>query len=140
MVSTGENGKVAVGTGNMIIDLFELEGTLKGHLAQLPCSEQGHPQLHHVLRAPSNLTLGVSKCGASNLSGHHYCMGIAKSQPEPLIEHLVKGHSPGAQVKATQEGVEPGCTTPPSASFKGWLLWVEVLCLGSPPFGVFCRP
>jgi len=23
----------------------ELEGTLKGHLAQLPCSEQGHLQL-----------------------------------------------------------------------------------------------
>ena len=25
-----------------IIELFELEGTLKGHLVYLPCSEQGH--------------------------------------------------------------------------------------------------
>ena len=28
------------------MELFELEGTFKGHLVQLPCSEQGHPQLH----------------------------------------------------------------------------------------------
>jgi len=33
------------------IESFELEGTLKGHLVQLPCSEQGHLQVHQVLRA-----------------------------------------------------------------------------------------
>ena len=27
------------------IELLELEGTLKGHLVQLPCNEQGHLQL-----------------------------------------------------------------------------------------------
>ena len=32
---------------------LELEGTCKGHLVQLPCNEQGHLQLHQVLRAPS---------------------------------------------------------------------------------------
>ena len=32
--------------------ILELEGTLKGHVVQLLCSEQGHPQLHQVLRAP----------------------------------------------------------------------------------------
>jgi len=31
--------------------LFELEGTIKGHLVQLPYNAQGHPQLHQVLRA-----------------------------------------------------------------------------------------
>jgi len=30
---------------------FESEGTLKSHLVQPPCNEQGHPQLHQVLRA-----------------------------------------------------------------------------------------
>ena len=29
-----------------IMEPFELEGTFKGHLVQLPCNEQGHPQLH----------------------------------------------------------------------------------------------
>ena len=34
--------------GLEIIESFELEGMFKGHLIQLPCSEQGHSQ---VLRA-----------------------------------------------------------------------------------------
>ena len=36
-----------------MIASFELEGTLKSHLVQLPCNEQGHLQLHRVLRALS---------------------------------------------------------------------------------------
>ena len=28
-----------------LTDLFELEGTFKGHLVQLPCNEQGHLHL-----------------------------------------------------------------------------------------------
>ena len=36
---------------HMLIELFELEGTLKGHLAQLCCSEQGHLQQNRLLRA-----------------------------------------------------------------------------------------
>ena len=42
-----------------IVESFELEETFKSHLVQLPCSEQ----LHQVLRAPSSLTLGVSRTG-----------------------------------------------------------------------------
>ena len=42
-----------------IIELFELEGSLKGHLVQLPCNEQGCLQLHPVLRTLSSLTLNV---------------------------------------------------------------------------------
>jgi len=34
------------------IELFELEETLKGHLVQLPCIEQGHLQLHQVAQRP----------------------------------------------------------------------------------------
>ena len=35
-----------------VLELFELERTLKGHLVQLPCNEQGHLQLSQLLRAP----------------------------------------------------------------------------------------
>ena len=35
---------------------------------QLPCNDQGHPQLHQVLRASSNLTLSVSRVGTSTAS------------------------------------------------------------------------
>jgi len=34
-----------------IMESFELEQTLKDHLVQPPCTEQGHPQLHQVFRA-----------------------------------------------------------------------------------------
>lgn len=33
------------------MELFELKGTLKGHLVQFPYNELGHPQLDQVLRA-----------------------------------------------------------------------------------------
>jgi len=46
-----------------IIECFGLEGTFRGHLAQTPCSEQGH--LTRLLRVPSILTLNVSRDGAS---------------------------------------------------------------------------
>jgi len=36
-----------------VIELFELEGTFKGHRVQLPCSEQGHLQLHQLLTLQS---------------------------------------------------------------------------------------
>jgi len=35
-----------------IIKPFELEGTLKGHLVQLPCNEQGHLQLDQGAQSP----------------------------------------------------------------------------------------
>jgi len=31
-----------------IIESLELEGTFKGHLAQLPCNEEGHPMLDQI--------------------------------------------------------------------------------------------
>jgi len=32
----------------IIIEWFGLEGTVKGHLVQTPCKEQGHPPLDQV--------------------------------------------------------------------------------------------
>ena len=46
------------------IESFELEGTFKGHLVQLPCNLQ----LNQVLRAPSSPTLNISKDGTSTTS------------------------------------------------------------------------
>ena len=70
-----------------IIELFELEGTLKGHLVQLPSNEQGHPQLHQKLRAPSHLILGISRDGVSTISGqplpvpdHSYCKSASPDE------------------------------------------------------------
>jgi len=50
------------------MESFELEGPLKGRVVQPLCNEQGHLQLHQVLRAWSNLTLGVSRNGACTAS------------------------------------------------------------------------
>jgi len=50
------------------VKCFGLEGTFRGHLAQHPCSEQGHLQLDQVAQSPSNLTLNVSRDGACTTS------------------------------------------------------------------------
>ena len=60
---------------------IELEGTFKGHLAQLPCSEQGHLQLHQVLRALCSLTLDVPR----NREGIH---SLLSGQPVPEPHHI----------------------------------------------------
>ena len=45
--------------------------TLKGHLAQLSCNEQEHPELNQGARSPSTLSLDVSRDRAIHcLSGH----------------------------------------------------------------------
>jgi len=50
-----------------------LGGAHKGRLVQFLCNKQGHLQLHQVLRAPSSLTLGVSRDGASTTSLGNLC-------------------------------------------------------------------
>jgi len=57
-----------------VIESFELEGTLKRHPVRLPCNEQGHSELHQVLRASSSLTLGVSSDEASTTSLGNLCL------------------------------------------------------------------
>ena len=51
-----------------IVESFELDGIFKGYLVQLPCNEQGHLQLHQVLRALPSLTLNVAGDGAFTIS------------------------------------------------------------------------
>ena len=61
-----------------ITEWLEMEGTLKGHLVHLPCTEQGRLQCHQVLRAPSSLTLNVSRDEAStnSLGNQLHCLTI----------------------------------------------------------------
>ena len=61
---------------HITIESFELEGTLKGHLFQVPCHEQGHLQLHQVLRATSSLTLNIIRDGASTTSLGNLCQQL----------------------------------------------------------------
>jgi len=65
--------------GNRYTELFELEGTLKAmYRPSTPCNEQGHLQLHEVLRVPSSLTLGVfgDRASISSLGNLFPCLPI----------------------------------------------------------------
>jgi len=42
---------------DVIIESFELEGNLTGHLIQVPCTEQGHLQLDQVAQSPAQTVL-----------------------------------------------------------------------------------
>ena len=57
----------------VVIEPYELEGTLRSHLIQLPCTEQEHLQPDQVLRDPSNMILSVSRDGASTTSLGNLC-------------------------------------------------------------------
>ena len=75
-----------------IIESFELEGTLTGHLAQHPCSEQGHPQLGQGAQSPIQPDLErLQGWGIHHLSGqsvpvshHPYCKQLCKLAEDAL--------------------------------------------------------
>ena len=62
-----------------IIEWFGLEGTIKGHLVQSPCSEQGYLLLDQVAQSPVQPGLECFQgWGFYHLSG----------QPLPMFHHL----------------------------------------------------
>ncbi len=63
-------------SGILLIEPFELEGTVKSHLVQLLYNEQGHLQLHQVLRALYSLILNVSRDGAATTSLDSLCQHL----------------------------------------------------------------
>jgi len=67
-----------------IVESFQLEGTLKGHLVQLPCNKHRDLQVEQVLRAPSSLTLTVSRDRTSILSLSNLCQCFTNL----IIKHL----------------------------------------------------
>jgi len=75
-------------THDRTIESSDLERTFKGHLVQCPCSEQGHLQLHQVLKAPSSLTLGVSRDRAP-ITSTEIRFRNDKASPPTLISTLL---------------------------------------------------
>ena len=66
-----------------IIKCFGLEGTFRGHLAQLPCSKQGHLQLDQVAQSPIQPGLECFQGW-----GLHYLSG----QPVTVFHHPYRKH------------------------------------------------
>jgi len=64
------------------IERFGLEWTFRGHLAQPPCSEQGHLQLDQVAQSPIQPGLEYFQGW-----GLHYLSG----QPVPVLHHTNDG-------------------------------------------------
>ena len=98
------------------MESLELEGTLKGHLFQLLCSEQRVLQIHQVLRALSRLTLSVSRDGASTtpaLSACSHRRGI------PSLGSFLwpsSGCAPTGPCLSCTEDSTPGYITPGEVS------------------------
>lgn len=64
---------------SIITESFQLEGTFKGHLVQLPCTEQGHLQLDQVAQSPVYADL---EC-LQGQSSHHL-----SRQPVPVLHNI----------------------------------------------------
>jgi len=99
-------GETSVGMRNCrIIGSFELEETLKGCLAQLPCSEQGHLQLHQELSAPSSLTLGVHRDKVEcSQSGRNWTFLNVQRDAQRIKLHVVFSAKPGISIPWTFPG------------------------------------
>ena len=54
---------------SFIIESFELEGSLKGHLVLLSCNEQRHLQLDQVVQSPVQPDFECQGWGIHHLSG-----------------------------------------------------------------------
>jgi len=73
-----------------IIELFKFEGTFQRPSGPTPCKEQGHLQLHQVLRALSSLTFSVCRNGAStgSLGNLCHCLNTLTVRNFFLVFHL----------------------------------------------------
>ena len=66
-----------------ITESFGLEGTLKGHLVQLPCHEQRHGQLDQVAQSPVQPHLLLLQ----------ELISLLKSEPSQITHCNPAGHS-----------------------------------------------
>jgi len=78
---------------NRIVELFELEEIIKGHLVQLPCNEQGHLQLDQGAQSPIQPDLEcLQEQDIRHLSGqavsvphYFYCKKLLHIQSKSLL-------------------------------------------------------
>ena len=119
-----------------VTEWFELEGTLRCHLVQLPCHEQGHLQLHQVLRAPSSLTLSVSKDRAftTSLGQLCQCHYYPKNQQAYLFCRAVSERTLALMFgKCRRRWVGKINTCTSLLYSRGWTVCVYCRCMGLLP-------
>jgi len=105
-----ESSKAAQLGCHRIIECFGLEGTFRGHLAQPPCSEQGHLQLNQVAQSPV-------QPGLERFQG--WAISHRSGQPVPGFHHpQCKKFLPYMQSKSTLFGLKPLPLVPSQPALK----------------------
>ena len=72
-----------------MIESFELEGTVKGYLVQLPSNEQGHLQLNQVAQSPIQPDLECLQGRRSTTSLGRMICKIFKNHIPVIIEYYL---------------------------------------------------
>ena len=89
-----------------ITECLGLEGIFRGHLAQPPCSEQGHLQLDQAAQSPVQPSLEwFQGCGLHYLSGQKWFSNHLRGLCSPLQKYLT--YSWCASSFATSEKIYP---------------------------------
>lgn len=97
------------------------EEILKGHVVQLPCTDQGHLQLHQVPRVRSSLPREAAHPPISKLCRHPACRSPYQpgSAPVPAVTAEPRGRSARATRRVPQREGAPlhpssvrACTCP----------------------------
>ena len=75
-------------SGHRSIEWFGLEGTIKGHLLQLPCHEQGHLPLDQVAQNPIQPDLECFLVTGSGTQTEDHWPQLTNHQPKPCRRTL----------------------------------------------------
>lgn len=127
-----------------IIESFELEGTLKDHLAQPPCNEQGQLQFNQVAQSPIHPNLecpqgwGISYIHTASLhlvkSVLRLYLALGRPQCRAGHENAFKLHSlfyPYFFFFSREEILSPLCTSI-EMEYQRWdTNDISLLCAGS---------
>ncbi|XP_052538222.1 uncharacterized protein LOC128080241 [Tympanuchus pallidicinctus] len=113
-------------TCRRIIESFELEEALKGHLAQLPYNKQEHLQLHQVLAASSSLNLSASRS--------RILLGLSITLQCPrFFSRQTRSHKPRSLLRLCRRRLGDGNCTNGAPGRSGCRLggaasWLHLVC------------